>query len=73
MNTVLKLHLLAAKQEMRGLFWCLITCLKFVAGFRIISGGLVVFRRNSSMVLEAIEETALQMTSLDPRGSEGIQ
>lgn len=36
MNTILKLHLLAAEQEMRGSFWCLITCPRFLADFRII-------------------------------------
>lgn len=70
MNPALKLHLLAAKQEMTGLFCCLITCPKFLAGFRIIGGGLGVFRRKSFMVLEATEETVLEMTSLDPQGSE---
>lgn len=73
MNSILKLHLLAAEQEMRGSFWGLITCPRFLADFRIISGGQVVFRRNSSMFLEAIEEIAWEKTSLDPWGSEGIQ
>jgi len=46
--------------------------MKFLAGFRIISGGLVVFRRNSPAFLEVREETALEITSGDPWGHEGV-